>query len=188
MESLERSRLFFVVHQSKHDANSINQPFLVSVCLRVMLPINKSHAKSLYVILIVILITSCTQDDTPINDSLFGKWQLIEKYDGGSPKPNQAVENGYIMNLNTDFTVSTTNPTIGCPENYDHLNGTFETTTNDKGKLLSIELTCGNSSMNIEYYYGVDSKGFLVITPKESTCDEGCSSKFKRIEVPKTKD
>ena len=145
--------------------------------------------KLLYALLITTLATSCdSQDDAPINGSLFGTWQLIEKHDGGSPQPNQAVENGYILSLNTDFTVTTTHPTIGCPENYDLLYGTFETTSDDNGKLLNIKLTCENSSLNIEYYYGVDSKGFLVISPKESTCDEGCSWKFKRIEVPKSRD
>lgn len=136
--------------------------------------------KALYAVLILILITSCKNDDEPINDSLFGKWQLIEEYDGAI-FGSHPVENGYIMKLNADSTITTTHPTIGCPENYDLLNGTFETTTDNKGKLLIIELTCGSSSLNIGYYYGVDSKGFLVISPKEPTCDEGCSSKFKRL-------
>lgn len=150
-----------------------------------MLPINKSHTKSLYVILIVILITSCTQDDTPINDSLFGKWQLVEIYDGAL-SGSHSVDNGYIITYRVDSTLTSTYPTLGC--NVDHIEGSFKTTQGEKGRELTLFLSCEDKELITTYYYGVDSKGFIVISPKESSCDEGCYWKFKRIEAPKTKD
>ena len=142
--------------------------------------------KTLYAILVLNLITSCHSDDTPINDSLFGKWQLVEIYDGGSLQPYRAIENGTSMTFYTDSTLTTTYHSLGCST--DQTEGSYETTEGEKREELTVHLSCEDKELTVTYYYGVDSKGFLVISPKESSCDEGCYWKFKRIEAPKTKD
>ncbi|NVJ48720.1 MAG: lipocalin family protein [Cytophagia bacterium] len=147
----------------------------------------KPHAiKTLLASLMVILVTSCSQDDIPENDSLFGKWQLVEIYDGGSLQPYRAIENGSSMTFYTDSTLTTTYHSLGC--SIDQTEGSYETTKGEKGEELTVHLSCEDKELTVTYYYGINSEGHLVISPKESSCDEGCSWKFKRIETTKKSD
>ena len=141
--------------------------------------------KTLYAILVLILITSCHSDDTSINDSLIGTWQLFEKYDGAL-SGNHSVDNGYIITYKADSTLTSTYPTLGC--NVDYIEGKFETIQGEEGRELTLYLSCEDKELTTTYFYEVNLEGHLVISPKEFYCDEGCASKFKRIEAPKTKD
>tara|TARA_R110001592_G_scaffold28100_3_gene103707 strand:+ start:241 stop:654 length:414 start_codon:yes stop_codon:yes gene_type:complete len=137
--------------------------------------------------MITTLVTSCNnQDDGPIDTSISGTWQLVEVYDGGSLQPYRTVEDGSFITFKTDSTLTSTFHSLGCA--IDQIEGSFETTKGEKSRELTMHLSCEDKQLAIAYYYGIDSEGHLVISPKEFSCGEGCSWKFKRIETPAPKD
>lgn len=51
----------------------------------------------------IVLIGCSVDDDQTTNaDTIIGVWQLIEKFDGGSPSQNQPVDNGKKLTFNDD--------------------------------------------------------------------------------------
>ncbi|MBC6427091.1 MAG: hypothetical protein GDA51_11655 [Ekhidna sp.] len=59
----------------------------------------------------LLFVTGCGEDEPKQQldtISIFGTWQLVEKYDGGSLRPKQPVENGYLLSFNTLGEVITT--------------------------------------------------------------------------------
>ncbi len=45
------------------------------------------------------LFTGCEKKTKLQETSIYGTWQLIERFDGGSPKPIQAVQSGKTINF-----------------------------------------------------------------------------------------
>lgn len=143
--------------------------------------------KPLPILLVLILVSSChNQDEQPINDSIFGVWQLVGRYDGGSVQPYQALENGYMITFKTDSTLTTEEPTLGC--SVDQVDGSFQTRKVEKGAELTMQLNCKDKELRLVFHYGIDAEGYLVTSPKESSCDEGCYTKFKRISTSRASD
>ncbi len=117
---------------------------------------------------------------------IYGTWQLVEKFDGGSPEPNQTVENGYQITLKSSGLAKTTNQTIGCPSTYDQLNGNYSVEQIDNKKALVFEFYCPASDEfieDVEFYIEFDDE-LLVLTPtnRVNKCFEGCAYKFKKVE------
>lgn len=136
---------------------------------------------------IYFFLVGCGEEEPEQELSIFGTWQLVERYDGGSIIPNQAVEDGYLFTFESNLQCTTTHPTIGCPTNYEKLEGNFTISSLDGGKMVDIKLYCPalddtDTIPNMEYYYEfVDV--YLVLTPtaRVNTCSEGCYEKFKKI-------
>lgn len=123
-------------------------------------------------ILILVITTSFTScnknEENNINpeNSIIGTWQLIERFDGGSPTPIQNIENGEIIEFNLDLTYS--NNTFSCDGSYIINNSNID-----------ILVPC-ISSDNLTYTFSFENK-YLLMTSIPSTCDEGCYDKYKRL-------
>lgn len=115
-------------------------------------------------------LSSCTKNneyDRPTDDSIIGQWQLIERFDGGSPEPIQNIENGEIINFKSDF--SYTNSNYPC-------DGSYLINSSD---IIEVIIPC-ISSENLLFTYRFDNES-LLLNSYPSTCDEGCYDKYKRL-------
>lgn len=116
---------------------------------------------------ILFFITGCSEEKTEQqNNSIYGTWQLIERFDGGSPTPNQIVENGEIIVFSSDNSYS--NNTYQCDGNY-----------NINNSIIEISVLCITTDL-IKYSFSIENNE-LKLTSFPSTCDEGCYDKYKRI-------
>lgn len=124
----------------------------------------------LTILLLGIFFISCSQDDDKSTEvsvkSLTGTWQLIERYDGGSPQPNQPVEDGYTIEF-TETDEYIREGFINC--NYQYIESESE-----------IIIICDN--IELIYNYDFFDNGDLEVFPKPSPCDEGCYERFRKIE------
>lgn len=138
--------------------------------------------KKMILILTLLSLLACSDDESKAEHevSLFGTWQLVERFDGGSLKPNQSIENGYTIAFYQTGNVRTNHPTIGCPVDYAFLEGNYSQGTDGEFSTLSLVLDCDNDDLNINYYYSFDDQ-FLLLSLSESTCFEGCYDKFEKI-------
>ncbi len=145
----------------------------------------------LFLMIPLLLFISCKEEAVeeelePIyKDSFYGKWQLVEKWDGVMSDPYE-VEDGYFYTFNSDSTCSTTHPTIGCPSNYEFLTRTYGLYEDEKGYIMKMEFICEEREEgiipNALFRYELND-GFLTILPHEDhiTCDEGCWERFKKV-------
>jgi hypothetical protein len=124
--------------------------------------------KNMFLLLsILFFITGCSEEKTEQqNNSIYGTWQLIERFDGGSPTPNQIVENGEIIVFSSDNSYS--NNTYQCDGNY-----------NINNSIIEISVLCITTDL-IKYSFSIENNE-LKLTSFPSTCDEGCYDKYKRI-------
>lgn len=137
-------------------------------------------------ILILILNASlfgCAEENSEAqNTSIYGRWQLVEIYDGGSVKPNQTIEDGYLYVFHSNQSFSSSRIT-GCPNDAD-IQGTFSLSTYQTFDILTLSIECDEQGseqvMTDAYAYSINGN-MLTLSPKESTCDEGCYEKFKKI-------
>ncbi|WOC40382.1 hypothetical protein [Polaribacter sp. HL-MS24] len=60
--------------------------------------------KNMYLILsIFFIISSCSDEQTEQQENtIYGTWHLINRFDGGSPTPNQNFENGEIITFSSE--------------------------------------------------------------------------------------
>ncbi|RUA35102.1 MAG: hypothetical protein DSY77_03445 [Bacteroidetes bacterium] len=127
----------------------------------------------------------CQEEDLKQDSTIYGTWQLVEIYDGGSPKPNQSVKNGYQLTITSSGTAITTNQTIGCSSTYEQLNGSFSLEQIDDKEAIVFEFYCPELDNNIEdvEFYLEFNDDLLVLTPtnRVNTCFEGCEYEFKKI-------
>ena len=113
------------------------------------------------------LITGCSEKETKQQEtSIYGTWQLIERFDGGSPTPNQNIENGEIITFSSDNLYL--NNSYQCDGNYSINNS-----------IIEISVSCITAEL-IKYSFSIENNE-LKLTPFPSTCDEGCYDKYKRI-------
>lgn len=115
---------------------------------------------------VVIIEQQTEEHQVQQEDSILGTWQLFERFDGGSPNPNQSIENGEIITFWSDSLYS--NSTYLCDGKYKIDNSYIE-----------ISVKCLTSDLLV-YYYSIE-KGTLILSDSPSTCDEGCYDKYKRI-------
>lgn len=124
--------------------------------------------KNMYLILsIFFFITGCSEEEKKQQEnSIYGTWQLIERFDGGSPTPNQSVENGEIITFSSDNSYS--NNSYQCDGNY-----------NINNSIIEVSVSCVTTDL-IKYSFNIENDE-LKLTAFPSTCDEGCYDKYKRI-------
>lgn len=124
--------------------------------------------KNMFLILsIFFFITGCSEEEIKQEEnSINGTWQLIERFDGGSPTPNQSVENGEIITFSSDNLYS--NNSYQCDGNYSINNS-----------IIEISVSCITTDL-IKYSFNIENNE-LKLTSFPSTCDEGCYDKYKRI-------
>jgi len=124
--------------------------------------------RSLQVLILVLTtLVSCTKNNDILKEnSIIGTWQLVERFDGGSPNPIQTIENGEIIVFNADFSYS--NNSYDC-------DGSF--TVNNS--FVYISMPCV-SVENLTYSFSFENSN-LLLTNVPSTCDEGCYDKYKKI-------
>jgi len=133
----------------------------------------------------LLTIAGCNKEEeiAQSETTIYGTWQLIEIFDGGSLEPNQKIQNGYLIGFSLNGNLVTTNQTMGCPMSYDSLKGNYLLTGVQNTNLLNMTYTCielDDNKLEISYYFGFDN-GDLLLTEVESTCDEGCYNKFRKI-------
>jgi len=124
----------------------------------------------IFIFVITTLLMSCNKnDENNINSekSIIGTWQLIERFDGGSPTPIQNIENGEIIVFNPDLTYS--NNTFSCDGSY----------IINNSNIIEILVPC-ISSDNLTYTFSFEN-GYLLMTSTPLACDEGCYDKYKRL-------
>lgn len=124
--------------------------------------------KNIYLILSVLfLFTGCNEEETKQQEnSFYGTWQLIERFDGGSPTPNQNLENGEVITFSSENLYS--NNSYQCDGTYSINNS-----------IIEISIPCITSDL-IKYSFSIENNE-LKLTSSPSTCDEGCYDKYKRI-------
>ena len=124
--------------------------------------------KNMFLIVITLLIaTECSEKEIKQQEnSVYGTWQLIERFDGGSPTPNQNVENGEIITFSSENLYS--NNSYQCDGTYSINNS-----------IIEISIPCITSDL-IKYSFSIENNE-LKLTSSPSTCDEGCYDKYKRI-------
>lgn len=127
----------------------------------------KINALITFSVLLATLLPSCSGDNgnNQVN-SLIGEWQMIERYDGGSPQPVQHAENGktIVFNGSGTFTDSF----------LENCSGTYSLS----GDTITIKRSC--KLENEQYRFGHEN-GRLRLMAIPSTCDEGCYEIYKRI-------
>ena len=146
--------------------------------------------KNMILILSMLLfLTGCSEEEQRQQQldtsSIFGTWQLVEKYDGGSLQPKQLVENGYLLSFDTSGSVITTDWLICDRPSDSWLHGGYSIQEIDNQEAVIFEFFCPKLNKTIPdieryVYFRYDS---LILTPtnRVNTCDEGCSEKFKKI-------
>ncbi|MDB9873772.1 hypothetical protein OAC97_00745 [Flavobacteriaceae bacterium] len=100
------------------------------------------------------------------NSKLIGQWQLIERFDGGSPIPIQVIENGVTISFNTDMDYSNSNYTCGT--------GSY----NLAEDLIKITIPCEPAELNYTYDF---ENSDLLLTGYPFSCPEGCYDRYKKI-------
>lgn len=129
--------------------------------------------KNLFIISLVILtLFSCSNsssdDKTKQENSLIGKWKLIEQKnsDGSATVPSwTTVINSYDLTLNENLTFTSTQIT-GCT------NGTYMI---ENGK-ITLTYECGNGTIPNQFTILSNSNTELII--KNVNCIEECADKF----------
>jgi hypothetical protein len=140
-----------------------------------------------FLILPLLFVISCNEEKVeeelePIDkDSLYGKWQLVEEWDGVMSDPYE-VEDGYYRTFNSDSTCNISWSFKNC----DNAKCAYILSGDNIGEIMEIEYTChdnGETEINSTVFRYELEDGFLKLTPHEdvSTCDEGCWERFKKV-------
>jgi len=119
--------------------------------------------------LVLVTLLSCSNEKSindPKQDSIIGKWQLIE-IEGGFPTQIEIIENGEIISFNSNLSYS--NSTYDCNDGSYSMNNEF----------INILIPCLTSEELI-YRFSFDNND-LLFDSYPSTCIEGCSHKYKKI-------
>ncbi len=133
---------------------------------------------------IIIILMACTlsigcskETKEVIEDSLIGKWQLIETCEGGTPSgwACNPVEDGLILNFKSNNSFTKEGGLLG------NCNlGTY-TYNNTTIILIYTNSECGNVNEPIERIFTFENKN-LVLSPLTGLCPEGCTSRYKKIQ------
>jgi hypothetical protein len=124
--------------------------------------------KNMYLILTTFfLFTGCSEEKSKQQEnSIYGTWKLIERFDGGSPIPIQTVENGEILILGNNGSYSNSSYSD---------NGTFILNNS------IIEISIPNVTQDlIKFTYGLENNE-LTLSSYPSNCDEGCYDKYIKL-------
>ncbi|WKV11713.1 hypothetical protein [Marivirga harenae] len=141
----------------------------------------------IFLILPLLFVISCNEEKVeeelePIDkDSLYGKWQLVEEWDGVMSDPYE-VEDGYYRTFNSDSTCSVSWSFKDC----DNVKCAFKLSSDSTSDIMEVAFTCqdnGETEIVSGFYRYELEDGFLKLTPHEDyhTCDEGCWERFKKV-------
>ncbi|MGJ3235923.1 hypothetical protein [Marivirga sp.] len=143
----------------------------------------------IFLILPLLFVISCNEEKVdeelePIDkDSIFGKWQLVEEWDGVMSDPYE-VEDGYFYIFDSDSTFTTTQIGV-CPDGTK--GGFFELSSDSISNMLYMEWDCVHEEYDdfvprLFNRYELED-GFLKLWPHEdvNTCYEGCWERFKKV-------
>lgn len=142
----------------------------------------------IFLIIPALLFISCKEkyekELEPIDkDSIFGKWQLVEEWDGVMSDPYE-VEDGYFYIFNSDSTFTTTQIGV-CPDVIQ--GGFFELSLDSISNMIYMEWDCVHEEYDdfvphLFNRYELED-GFLKLWPHEdvNTCYEGCIEKFEKV-------
>lgn len=142
--------------------------------------------KLVFMYILLIAVSSCSQSDEnkPIENSIYGTWQLSERTANnvdGTPSDWEQIENGYKITFNNDFSyISEIYPT-DCNE---ISNSTYIIQSEEEINILEITIVCNNQSKTYtsKYSYTFENSNLLILNPIEPDCDEGCLFKYRKIE------
>ena len=101
----------------------------------------------------------------------------------GSPNDWENVYNGYILKFEKNFRFESNESTI-CQNNLNE--GVFSMNTIENGTKNIIEISISNCDNTpngslIRIFYYSFNENDLILIPRESTCDQGCSYKYKKV-------
>jgi hypothetical protein len=131
---------------------------------------------------ILLSMLGCNKEEEIIpldTTNIIGTWQLIARFDGGSPVPLREVDNGFLYEFKSDSTFSSSN-TVGCRYN-GVIGGLFSLSAFQSYSIITLKFLC-----DIDYIVEVEKKSsfednMLILRPNNPSCDEGCYDKFKKI-------
>ncbi len=133
--------------------------------------------KSYFSFFVIFLLLGCQVFDEKVPyekkpEGLLGKWQVVERtFSYGGPPQTQEVENGPIYYFRADSTF-TTNGFDKCYE------GTFSVT----GDELTLTSSCSTEEETNTIIYQMSfQKDFMMLSPIDPICIEGCSKKLKKL-------
>ncbi len=128
----------------------------------------------------ILLLLGCDSNEQKLNDdddSIFGKWKLVESYISvGGPQYWADVEDGIEFNFFVDGSFTS-------GSFFDCTNGNFEIESNELYLMYDcqkIKDKFQNSEGVISYDFSFEND-FLLLTPTTLMCVEGCLYKYKRI-------
>ncbi|MFD1614136.1 hypothetical protein [Gelatiniphilus marinus] len=134
---------------------------------------------------LTLAIGSCSQNEENIQTdaSVYGTWQLIKSTANnvdGSPSGWQQVENGYKIIFNKDFSYESEIHPSDC-------NGISSSTyavQNEPGNsTIETTIVCDNPNKTFKskHSYSFEDATYLILTPIEPSCPEGCAFMFKKV-------
>jgi hypothetical protein len=144
--------------------------------------------KNIFFSFILVVIFSCTKsnDDKPVDrDSIFGKWQLVERLVCsdvvGEDSFWQTIENGVIVSYNNDFTFSSNNSGSCCSDSSNPCIYLIEINNNEEDSFLYHDFNCsGDFDSDYEKATFKFEGNYLLVT--ETTGIVMCPLKYKYIE------
>lgn len=130
-----------------------------------------------------LVIMGCSKDNTDDNNSILGKWQMVELcLSDGSTGNNSTdcvqTENGYTFQFNEDGTFTKQDNLSICS------NGVFTFNNTDIFLEYINEIGCPliGDAYILDYKF-LEQKLSLIPSEENNTCDEGCEERFKRIPI-----
>ncbi len=123
-------------------------------------------------LLVLATLIGCNIENEREQESpIYSTWKLIETYgsDGDSEPKWTTINNGYVYTFKKDGRIITNR--FICNGSYQILNNT-----------ITIDFNCPSSQFNLTYSYTIENE-YLVLVPDPINCDEGCSEKFKKMNM-----
>jgi hypothetical protein len=123
-------------------------------------------------VLLILFLSSCSEEEKLTSSALVGKWQLVEQKVGiGPPGEWTNVKDGAIYEFKTDGTFSISDHPL-CTM------GTYEV----QPESLVLKNDC--QEYTTEWIFSVKMNGsYFLISPTYPTmCTEGCLYKYKKVE------
>lgn len=142
--------------------------------------------KLILIFSLTITLSSCSQseENNEIENSIYGTWQLTERTANnvdGTPNDWESISNGYKITFNKDFSYESEIE----PSNCNEVSSSVYNLRNESGSnILEITISCVDPNITFESKdsYTIEDATFLIISPIEPACPEGCAFKYKKIE------
>ena len=136
-----------------------------------------------FILLIGFFSMSCHITDNKQEDTIFGKWKLIETYDDPGDGSGDWIvvsdDDSYTYQFNSDFTYI-----YNRNENNSNIMGTYKLKPDDnindeKVYILTIKRDGFDTESKLSLHFDDE---YLIIDGTPYGCDESCAEKFIRID------